>query len=171
MTKLDEAVLVLNTNYEPMDTITTRRALLLVLRGKAYLEEMNGYINTGSAQWEVPSVVRLLHFRKLITPKRAPTRRAILARDQLTCQYCGHKFPPQVLTLDHIIPKSQGGKSLFGNLVACCRPCNNLKSNRTPEQARMPLLAKPQSAGLNTNRAMLRLQGQARADWRKYLWF
>ena len=167
--RLNQTVLVLNTNYEPLDIITVRRAFLLVLRDKAYLEEVDGHISAGLAKWDAPSVVRLQHFRKLISPKRAPTRRAIIARDQSTCQYCGHKFPPQDLTLDHIIPRSQGGQPLFENLVASCKPCNNRKRDRTPEQAQMPLLAKPRSTGVN--RAMLRLQGQARADWRKYLWF
>ena len=135
-------VLVLNAAYEVLGLASIKRAVLLVLGGGAEMVSESGlYLNTPSARIPVPSVVR----RKRMVrrrPGRVPlNRRNVLRRDRYTCQYCGQKGGE--LTVDHVLPKSRGGKSTWDNLVAACRSCNLRKGDRTPEEAGMRLLRPP----------------------------
>lgn len=167
---LHSPVLVLNATYEPINICVARRAIVLVLKGLALPEEHSTrVICASSLEMPVPSVIRLLEYRRIPHPVRALSRKNILLRDRNTCQFCGHALPPSQLTLDHVIPRSQGGKSAWENLVACCHPCNNRKGDRTPEKAGMKLLRQPRPFNLHTSRHLMRLMAHDHTRWRKYL--
>jgi 5-methylcytosine-specific restriction endonuclease McrA len=101
------------------------------------------WIHTVRFQIAVPRIIRLLGYDKLPRQDVKFNRRNIYARDSSRCQYCGRKYPTTELSLDHVVPKSQGGKSSWTNIVCCCIKCNVRKGGRTPEQAHMHLIAKP----------------------------
>ena len=169
---LQSPVLVLNATYEPVNICAARRAIILILNGVALAEEQNsGVIRSASLAMPVPSVIRLLEYRRIPHQARALSRKNILLRDRNMCQFCGQLLPSAELTLDHVIPRSQGGKSAWENLVACCHPCNNRKGDRTPERAGMKLLRAPRPFNLHTSRHLMRLMAHGNGQWRKYLFF
>src|ERR1700745_1664531 len=121
-------VLVLNATFEPINVTAVRRALVLMLKGVAQAEETNhAEVHSTSKAIQVPSVIRLLTYRHIPQQSRALSRKNILLRDRNTCQFCGSAFPSSELTLDHVVPRSRGGRSSWENLVACCYFCNNNK--------------------------------------------
>ena len=135
--------LVLNAGYEPLSVVTSRRAAVLVMRGKAsVLAEDGNPIVSPSTLIPRPAVI-LLHQYVRVARRRpsAPSRRSILRRDQRQCGYCGKS----AATVDHVIPKSRGGDSSWGNLVACCGPCNVRKGDKTLEQLGWKLLITPKA--------------------------
>jgi 5-methylcytosine-specific restriction endonuclease McrA len=135
-------VLVLNANFEPINVCTTRRALSLVLTGKAMLVlNGRGEIHSVSQSFPRPSVIRLEKMIKRPRPRVKLTKREILRRDDYTCQYCGGHFSH--LTIDHVLPRHLGGGHTWDNLVAACPSCNHHKGGRTLDQAQMRLLYKP----------------------------
>ena len=167
---LQSPVLVLNASYEPINICVARRAIVLVLKGQAYPEEPSArVIRSSSLEMPIPSVIRLLEYRRIPHPVRALSRKNILLRDRNTCQFCGNALTSSQLTLDHVVPRSQSGKSTWENLVACCHPCNNRKGDRTPEQAGMKLLRQPRPFNLHTSRHLMRLMAHDNTRWRKYL--
>lgn len=169
---LHSPVLVLNATYEPVNVCAARRAIILILNGVASAEEeANHVVHSPSLAMRLPSVIRLLEYRRIPHQARALSRKNILIRDRNTCQFCGEVLPSSELTLDHVTPRSQGGKSAWENLVACCHPCNNQKGDRTPEQARMKLLRQPRPFNLHTSRHLMRLMAGGNGQWRKYLFF
>src|SRR5437879_9741515 len=118
-------VLVLNASYEPINVCAARRAIVLVLKGVAMAEEENGhYLHAARLAFRVPSVIRLLEYRRIPHQTRALSRKNILLRDRNSCQYCGEVLPSSELTLHHVVPRSRGGSSTWADLVACCHPCN-----------------------------------------------
>lgn len=130
-------VLVLNATYEPINVCTVRRAAVLLLKEKAeVIEGGAGELRSELTALVRPLVIRLLSFVKLPRDRhrRKITRRAVFARDDWTCQYCGSGSH---LTVDHVIPRSKGGSSDWQNIVACCAPCNRRKGDRLPKQADM----------------------------------
>src|SRR5579883_706303 len=149
---LHAPVLVLNASYEPINICAARRALVLVLKGVAITEEENGsYMHSARICLRLPSVIRLLEYRRIPHQTRALSRKNILLRDRNTCQYCHRTLPSSELTLDHVIPRSRAGESAWENLVACCHPCNNRKGSRTPEEAGMKLARQPRPFSLHTS--------------------
>jgi 5-methylcytosine-specific restriction endonuclease McrA len=135
-------VLVLNANFEPINVCSTRRAIGLVLNGKATLVlNGRGEIKTVSRAYPRPSIIRLDHMVKRPRLRVRLTKREILRRDDYTCQYCGQRVPH--LTIDHVIPRRLGGKHSWDNLVAACPSCNHRKGGRTLDQAQMFLLHSP----------------------------
>ena len=169
---LQTPVLVLNATYEPVNVCGARRALVLILKGAALAEEESAReVCSARLAMRVPSVIRLLEYHRIPYQARVLSRKNILIRDRHTCQYCGTVFSASELTLDHVHPRSQGGKSSWENLVACCYPCNNSKGDRTPEQAGMKLLRHPRPFNLHTNRYLMRLMAHTDLRWRKYLFF
>lgn len=140
---MHEPVLVLNANFEPINVCSTRRALGLVLNGKASLVlNGRGEVCSVSRSFPKPSVIRLDKMIKRPRPTVHLTKREILRRDNYTCQYCGQRVP--YLTIDHVIPRRLGGTHSWQNLVAACPACNHRKGGRTAEQAQMRLLHAPQ---------------------------
>jgi 5-methylcytosine-specific restriction endonuclease McrA len=165
-------VLVLNATYEPINVCAARRALVLVLKGVASAEEESRLVfRSPSRSFRVPSVIRLLEYRRIPFQGRALSRKNILMRDRNTCQFCARLLPASELTLDHIVPRSRGGESTWDNLVACCHPCNNRKGDRLLEEAGMKLLRRPRSFTLHTSRQLMRMMGRKDEAWRKYLFF
>jgi 5-methylcytosine-specific restriction endonuclease McrA len=170
--RLQKPVLVLNASYEPINICAARRALILVLKGVASAEEtsVNAVHSARNSMW-LPSVIRLLEYRRIPRQTRALSRKNILMRDRFTCQYCQKTLPSGELTLDHVIPRSRSGESTWENLVTCCNPCNNRKGNRTPDEAGIKLLRLPRPFSLHTSRHLMRMLGKGDAQWRKYLFY
>src|SRR3954470_22802126 len=133
---MNQPVLVLNASYEPINVCAARRAIVLVLKGVAMAEEENGhYLHAARLAFRVPSVIRLLEYRRIPHQTRALSRKNILLRDRNTCQYCAEVLSASDLTLDHVVPRSRGGASTWENLVACCHSCNCQKGNQFPTEA------------------------------------
>ncbi len=169
---LYKPVLVLNSSYEPINVCAARRALVLVLKGVAAAEEQGStHIHSARQAMKVPSVIRLLEYRRIPHQTRALSRKNILMRDRYTCQYCLKTLNSGELTLDHVIPRSRKGETTWENLVACCHSCNNRKGNRTPEEAGMRLARAPRPFSLHTSRHLMRLLGKSDDQWRKYLFY
>ena len=169
---LHAPVLVLNASYEPINVCAARRALVLVLKGVAMTEEENGhFLHAARIAMRVPSVIRLLEYRRIPHQSRALSRKNILLRDRNACQYCATVLPSSELTLDHVIPRSRGGSSTWENLVACCHACNRRKGNQFPLEAGMKLMREPRAFNLHTSRHIMRLMGRSDDKWRKYLFY
>ena len=132
--------------------------------------EPNGFdwIHTVRFQIAVPRIIRLLGYDKLPRQDVKFNRRNIYARDSNKCQYCGHKFSTTELSLDHVVPKSQGGRATWDNIVCCCVKCNVKKGGRTPQQAHMHLITKPikpkRSPVIN-----IRLADERYSSWKQFL--
>jgi 5-methylcytosine-specific restriction endonuclease McrA len=170
--RLQKPVLVLNASYEPINICAARRALVLVLKGVAAAEEESTHaVHSTRRSMRLPSVIRLLEYRRIPHQTRALSRKNILMRDRYTCQYCLRILPSAELTLDHVIPRSRSGESAWENLVACCHPCNNRKGSRTPDEAGMKLTRQPRPFSLHTSRHLMRLLGKSDEQWRKYLFY
>jgi len=137
-------VLILNASYEPLHVCSVRRAVSLLMHELAdRVEDSGEYLRTPTSLFPVPSVIRLRRFvRRTHRARVAFNRRNVFRRDNGTCQYCGVSAAD--LTLDHVLPRSRKGPTNWENVVACCRSCNARKRDRTPEEARMVLLRKPQ---------------------------
>ena len=119
----------------------------------------------------MPSVIRLLEYRRIPHQTRALSRKNILLRDRNQCQYCGVVLPSGELTLDHVVPRSRGGNSTWENLVACCHDCNRKKGNMLPHECGMRPLREPRPFNLHTSRHLMRMMGRSDAKWRKYLFY
>ena len=166
-------VLLLNFSYEPLGTVGVARAVCLWFRGKVSVEEYDGenVLRSPSQTINVPSVIRL---RSYINVRRrrqetAMKRARIYIRDKYRCQYCGDHRHAQDLTLDHIVPRAQGGESVPQNLVTACVACNQRKGNRTPEQARMPLLCSQKLLSIGLDHVLLCHYAESKPEWKKYL--
>jgi 5-methylcytosine-specific restriction endonuclease McrA len=123
--------LVLNAGYEPLSIVSFKRALVLVLEGKATVlaSDEGNPIWSASGPWDRPAVIILRRYVRIPNGRAVPvSRRGVLRRDGNRCAYCGNAAS----TIDHVIPRSRGGADTWENLVACCLRCNNLKSDRTP---------------------------------------
>jgi 5-methylcytosine-specific restriction endonuclease McrA len=143
-----ERVLVLNATYEPINVCTVRRATVLVLKSKAeVLERGKGVLRSERLALDRPVVIRLITYVKVPRDvhRRKITRKAVLARDSWTCQYCGQHKPG--LTVDHVIPRSRGGESVWENIVAACASCNRRKGNRLPREVSMHPKRRPKPPG------------------------
>lgn len=170
---LHAPVLVLNASYEPINVCAARRAIVLVLKGVAMTEEENGhFLHAARLALRVPSVIRLLEYRRIPHQTRALSRKNILLRDRNTCQYCGELLASSELTLDHVIPRSRGGASTWENLVACCHACNRKKGNQLLHELKdMKLIREPRPFSLHTSRHIMRMIGHSDQKWRKYLYY
>lgn len=141
-------MLVLNATYEPLNVCTVRRALVLILKQKAeVLENGDGVLRSETMSLDRPEVIRLVSFVRVPRDihRRRITRKAVLARDGWACQYCGSDKPG--LTVDHVIPRSRGGESVWENIVAACAACNRRKGNRMPHEIRMHPRNRPRPPG------------------------
>jgi 5-methylcytosine-specific restriction endonuclease McrA len=170
--RLQKPVLVLNASYEPINVCAARRALVLVLKGVAAAEEhAPAHVHSARHTIPLPSVIRLLEYRRIPLQTRALSRKNILMRDRYTCQYCHRSSPAVELTLDHVVPRSRAGETTWENLVACCHGCNNRKGNRTPEEAGMRLARAPRPFSVHTSRHLMRLLARSDNQWQKYLFY
>lgn len=161
-------VLLLNANYEPLNVCNVRRAMTLVLVGKAdVIHEADALLVTSSRQVPVPSVVKMRYHVRRPMPQLRLSRHSVLARDNYTCQYCGCR---KDLTIDHVVPKWCGGPHTWDNLVACCRKCNLKKGDKTPQQANMRLRSRPRRPHYVPYLSLPKyLRAVQRQDWQYYL--
>src|ERR1700693_2976098 len=169
---LDASVLVLNKLFMAIHIISVRRAFCLLckdlaevvnqedgqfatydfatwrelseFRARNFRQEDDDWVRTVSSEIQVPRVIRLLGYEKLPKQTVKFNRRNIFARDNNQCQYCGKRFPTSELSLDHVLPRSKGGTNTWENIVCACINCNVKKGGRTPKQAHMSLVRKPE---------------------------
>lgn len=160
-------VLVLNANFEPVNVCDTRRAVGLLQAEKASLVvNGRGEIKTISRSFPRPSVIRLQKMVSRPRPQLKLTRREVFRRDNYTCQYCGKKTSD--LTIDHVIPRHQGGRHIWNNVVAACPICNHRKGGRSPEEANMRLLRQP-SEPPSSARYVFGRHLSENAEWETFL--
>lgn len=157
--------LVLNASYEPLSVVTVRRALILVLSGKAVLlHETGGFIHSATRAFAEPSVVRLVHYVRVPHQSRvAVTRRAVFVRDGHRCQYCGG----QAENIDHVVPRSRGGTHSWENVVACCRRCNTRKEDQLLEESGLRLARPPRAP--RSRLWLMAASGEVAAEWAPYV--
>ena len=192
---LDEHVLVLNRLYTAVRVVNARRAFSLLcksaaevvsLEQEAYVTydldswtdvallqraiepEAHEWVRTPSLQIAVPKIIRLFDYDRFPDRHVKLTRRNLYTRDANRCQYCGHRCPTNELTIDHVVPRVQGGANTWRNLVCCCLPCNTRKGGRTPTQAGVCLLRRPVEP---SRKPAVRLRiGRRRYDsWKAFL--
>jgi len=160
-------VLVLNASYEPLNVCSVRRAHVLVFKGKAeVLEKHELPLRSATDTFARPHVIRLVTYVRVPrAAQRKISRRALFARDQWSCVYCGTSGGR--LTLDHVVPRSRGGDSVWENGVTACAPCNLRKGDRLLEEAAMSLPRPPRAPAPVL---FIRLATQRVPDsWRQYL--
>ena len=194
-TGISSSVLMLNRLYMAVRVISAKRALTLLYRELAEVVSVeNGsylsydfeswrevsearrkfephahdWIRTVHFQIAVPRVVRLLGYDRLPKAQVKLNRRNLFARDRNRCQYCGKKFPTQELSLDHVLPRSQGGKNTWENIVCACIRCNTRKGGRTPMQAGMRLIIQPMRPRRSPVLS-LKLSDSRYASWKQFL--
>jgi 5-methylcytosine-specific restriction endonuclease McrA len=164
---MNDPVLLLNANYQPLNVCSTKRAVGLLMMGKAeMLHNGRGYIKTVRISVPRPSVIRLGYMVKRPRERVKLTKQEIFRRDNLTCQYCAVKA--RGLTIDHVKPRHRGGEHSWTNLVAACPDCNRKKGGRTIREARMNLIKLPKEP----KPTAIYLYGSYLSkndDWRNYL--
>jgi 5-methylcytosine-specific restriction endonuclease McrA len=193
---LESSVLVLNRNYSPVNLTSARRAFCMLFadiaeavacidetyqnydfRSWAELSEYRSvtdgdrdyeWVQTPSLTLMVPRIVRVLNYDRQRAHKVRLTRKNIYFRDKNTCQYCGGRFKTRDLNIDHVIPRSRGGRDTWANLVCACISCNIRKGNRLPAEAGMRLIREPLRPKLNPT-IVAHLSKRKYASWRSFL--
>jgi 5-methylcytosine-specific restriction endonuclease McrA len=157
--------LLLNASFEPLCVVSSRRAVVLVLKEKAEIVHRNGAeFRSERRSVPVPTVIRLVHFVRVPYRATAPlSRRAVFARDAHRCQYCGS--PAE--NLDHVVPRSRGGPHTWENVVASCRACNARKEDRLPAECGMVLRRTPVAPHATTS--LIASAGPVDPAWHQYL--
>ncbi len=169
---MSQEVLVLNSDYEPLNVCNLRRAIVLIYLGKADVlharTDGTPVVIGGGEVVRTPSVVKLRHHVKRPLPQLKLSRRSVFARDNYTCQYCG--TGSKELTIDHVLPKRHGGGMTWENLVACCRRCNTKKGDKSPEKAGMKLMRQPRRPRYTPYISLNKyVAGSKHEVWRDYL--
>lgn len=163
---MNRTVLLLNQDYSPLAICSMERAFILVFLNKAELltEVEDNVLHTVDNSFPMPAVIRLYKYVHIPYRGVVLTRQNIFRRDRFSCQYCGTS---KNLTLDHVVPRSKGGKTSWINLVTACRRCNTNKGDRSPEAAGLKLLKKPHKP---TYLMFLRdYSGAMRKEWQPFL--
>ena len=158
---INSSVLVLNRTFFPVNVITVKNAFCMLYRGAARavdsqyetfdfdswsqisVEQREESVSLVDRLIKIPRVIILVAYDRIPKTQIRFTRANIFARDGNICQYCGRTFPKNELSIDHLIPRSYGGKSTWENVVCCCFGCNRKKGGHTPKQAGMKLLSTP----------------------------
>jgi len=167
---MNTEVLVLNSDYEPLNVCNVRRAIVMVYLGKADILHVDQEHPAQMVDGEIitPSVVKLRSHVKRPLPELKLSRRTVFARDNYTCQYCGSTTKD--LTIDHVIPKRAGGGASWENLVTCCRKCNMKKSDKLAHQVGMKLARPPRRPRYTPYISLTKyLTGRKNGVWREYL--
>ena len=139
---LNDPVLLLNSTYEPLNVINLKRAIRLLIGRKANSLETDGaVIKYSCGEIRIPSVVRLVYYVQRPHQRVKFTKQSVLTRDGYTCMYCG--LQSRHLTLDHVVPKTRGGQTIWTNVVACCTRCNATKGGKSLKEAGMKLMHAP----------------------------
>ncbi len=159
--------LVLNAGYEPLAVVSFKRALVLVLSGKAVViacDDAHPVRSASSGNWDRPSVILLSRYVRVPSGQAVPvSRRGVLRRDSQRCAYCGGF----AATIDHVMPRSRGGADSWENLVACCLRCNNVKGDRTPHEMGWTLRFAPRPP--HGTAWLVRGAERAQPEWREFL--
>jgi 5-methylcytosine-specific restriction endonuclease McrA len=164
---MNTPVLVLNANFEPINVCNTRRAVCLILSGKADMV-MNGrgYIQTVRQSIPIPSVIRLEQMIHRPRLQVKLSRREVFRRDNYTCQYCGRRTGD--LTVDHVLPRHLGGEHVWNNVAAACPGCNHRKGGRRLEEVHMTLLHVPKEPPANAYYIFSRHM-QENSEWEQFI--
>ena len=168
MSVMNRTALQLNRYFEPLRVVRARHALKLVTLGKAVVVVPTKFMVCPGVY--IPSVIRLVKYAKVPYQLQQVSRKNIFTRDGYRCMYCGKRKDGKDLELEHVVPRSQGGKSTWENLVASCSACNRRKNARTPEQANMPLIHKPLPITIHTSAHVLKSMGAEVREWDDFLW-
>ena len=163
-------VLLLNSDYEPLNICTLHRAIKLMIVNKADVLHYSGesFVSGGGLTFEIPSVIRLNYkAKKRFRNEFKVSRYGIYARDNFSCQYCGQKHVD--LTLDHVYPRHLGGITSWQNLVTCCKKCNYKKAGKTLDKSGMKLLSIPKPPKYSFNAILSRSGGQIDEHWKYYV--
>jgi 5-methylcytosine-specific restriction endonuclease McrA len=158
--------LVLNAGYEPLAVVSFKRALVLVMGGKAVVvsSDDENPVMAASGTWDRPSVILLQRYVRIPSGRAVPvSRRGVLRRDNQRCGYCSSS----ATTIDHVLPRSRGGADSWENLVACCLRCNNVKGDRTPQEMGWALRTVPRPPHGTT--WLVRGIERALPQWEEYL--
>ena len=161
--------LKLDSSFKPIEVIDALEALILCIIGKAKaIETYEEKVNSVRESFELPAVIVINRYVKYRMGDGAPTRQNIIWRDKNVCQYCGNDFKTSELTVDHVLPKSRGGKNTWKNLVAACVPCNQKKGAKTAVEADMHPIRKP----FVPKDTILKnvSETQMSETWKNYLW-
>jgi 5-methylcytosine-specific restriction endonuclease McrA len=162
-------VLVLNSDYEPLNVCNLRRAIVMICLGKVEVLHVGPTrIRTWEGEMHSPSVVKLRQHVKRPIPQLRLSRRGVFARDGYTCQYCG--VTAKDLTIDHVVPKRLGGGATWENLVCCCRRCNTKKGDKNLQASGMQLKRPPKRPRYVPYISLTKyVQGSKNDLWRDYL--
>lgn len=165
--------LFLTNGYEPLKIVHWKTGILKALNGRGEILHNHKHIvhrsNDGQREIFAPSVIRLTNKVKMSFKTPKYSRLNIFIRDAYTCQYCGHRFGRGQLSLEHVVPKAQGGKANWENIVTACYPCNNKKSNKTPDQAGMKLLRPPFRPKVKMIKYQLQDVDRTPEEWKFYV--
>ena len=162
-------VLLLNASYEPLNVVSLRRAIVLLIKDKAeILEAAEERVRAASYSMPVPLVIRLVYYVRVPSVMKIPlSRRTVMLRDNYTCQYCGAHLSRTNLTVDHVVPRMRGGQTTWQNVVCACQSCNRKKGHKSVKEAGMHLLKRP---GRPQYLAMAILtESPVHQSWRKYI--
>lgn len=171
MSLIHRAVLVINATYEPLDITSAKNALKKIAKRKAVIEEARSGEREVYPGIPMPSVIRLVEYRRVPEHMTKLSKKNFYLRDRYCCQYCGVRFHPIDLTLDHVIPRSRGGPYTWENMVTCCKECNRRKGDKTLAEAGMTLKHKPKPLTVHTSRHIMRWVGLEEDErWGKYLY-
>lgn len=168
-----EHTLLLNATFEPIKVVSWQRAMTLWCQGRVeILETHDREVRAVTFSFRLPSIVRLLRLVKVRNLHQVKFSRAnIYLRDDYTCQYCAHRFEPEDLTFDHVVPVAQGGRRSWENIVTACVSCNRRKDARTPAEAGMTLLRPPRRPADSARfRATVGVR-KTPESWRNYLYW
>ena len=147
----NDGVILLNADYSYLHVVSWEKAVTLITKGKVQVLKLGKRVVRNYERTKeivVPLIMRLISMIRTLYRSKVPySKRNVFIRDDFTCCYCHCK--PGKLTIEHVVPKDQGGKSNWENTVAACQPCNNKKENRTPSQARMYLKRQPHAPTIN----------------------
>jgi len=140
-----QETLILNHDFRPLQTISWKKAICLVIKDKAeVLKYSTRTVRTPNTEYKIPIIIRLIKIVRQIYKNTVPiTKKNVIIRDNYTCQYCRKKEPGNRITVDHIIPSSRGGKNSWENMVACCMECNIYKNDKLPKEKNMKLIKQP----------------------------
>ncbi|HEX3597588.1 MAG TPA: HNH endonuclease [Polyangiaceae bacterium] len=184
---LSAPILLLNRHYAPVSVTTARRGMVLLFGGAALaldelgashdfskwrtlpVRETDDLVPIVGGQLRIPRVLHLLRYDRAPRFGVRLTRRNLLLRDAYRCQYCGEEPGVRELNVDHVMPRSRGGRDSWDNLVISCRRCNLRKGKRTPDEANMQLLRKPVKPGWSTAAHIVLTTRAPFSEWRPFL--
>lgn len=167
---MNTRTLLLNSWMMPHAVLSWTEAVTLVYQGKVdVLEEYEETVSSPSTVYFIPAVLRLRKNVASVKKGVKFSRVNVFTRDSFRCQYCGERKMMRELNYDHVIPRRQGGKTVWENIVTSCYKCNDRKGGRTPEQANMVLLRKPAKPHTLPLHAVYLDSGKIPEAWRPYL--